>query len=308
MEMSTSRLNAQPSIGFIGLGAIGLPIAANLLRAGFPLKVHTRSRAAETNKQLKGAQPCSNPKEAAKGCDVLMICVSDGHAVEEVLFGPKGASNSLLSGQIVIDLSTISPAHAKSFAAKLAKKDVEYIDAPVTGGTEGAQKGTLTIFVGANDVRLKKIISILKPIGNNFYSFGNVGKGQEVKAINQVLVAGSYAAVAEAIVLGQALNLPMKRVVEALQKGAASSWALSNRSQSMLKDIYPLGFKLHLHHKDLSIALKTAEESGLQLPITSKVKELEEGLIEQGYQDQDVSVLKKAIKIELCNNGQENKV
>ncbi len=294
--MSPKNLNSKQSLGFIGLGAIGLPIAANLLRAGFPLKVHTRSRKAETNEELKGAKSCESPAKTAEGCDVLLICVSDDNAVEEVLFGHQGAEINLKPGGIVIDLSTISPATAKVFAAKLAKKNVQYIDAPVSGGTEGAKRGILTIFLGTNDDSLKKINSILQAIGSSIYTFETVGKGQEVKAINQILVAGSYAAVAEAISLGEALNLPMDKVVEALQKGAASSWALTNRSQAMLKDSYPLGFKLHLHHKDLSIALKTAKKSGLHLPITSKVKELEEWLINEGYKNEDISVLKRSIK------------
>ena len=294
--MSLNKRNSKPTLGFIGLGAIGLPMATNLLKAGFPLKVHTRSRKAETSKELKGAQPCSNPKETAEGCDFLLICVSDDNAVEEVLFGNNGAENSLSPEKIVIDFSTISPTTAKAFAEKLETRDIKYIDAPVTGGTEGAQQGTLTIFLGANNESLNQISSILKPIGSAFYTFEDVGKGQEVKAINQILVAGSYAAVAEAISLGQALHLPMDKVVEALQKGAASSWALAHRSQSMLEDNYPLGFKLQLHHKDLSIALKTAKQSGLKLPITSKVKELEEQLIKEGYKDEDVSVLKRSIK------------
>ena len=292
--MSPKKLKSKASLGFIGLGAIGLPIAANLLKAGFSLKVHTRSRLAETSKQLIGAQSCSTPKDAAKGCDILLICVSDEVAVETVLFGPTGAENSLTEGTIVIDLSTISPSKARLFSARLAKKNIEYIDAPVTGGTEGAKDATLTVFIGASNASSKKISSVLKAIGSAFYTFENVGKGQEVKALNQILVAGSYAAVAEAIALGETLNLPMNKVLEALQKGAANSWALSNRSQSMLKDEYPLGFKLHLHHKDLSIALRTAEESGIKLPITSKVKELEEELINQGYKDEDVSVLKRS--------------
>ncbi len=294
--MSQKNLQAKESLGFVGLGAIGLPIAANLLKAGFCLQVHTRSRLAETSKQLIGAQSCSTPEDAAKGCDILLICVSDEVAVETVLFGPSGAENSLADGTTVIDLSTISPSKARSFSARLAKRNIEYIDAPVTGGTEGAADGTLTIFIGANNASFKKISSVLKAIGSAFYTFETVGKGQEVKALNQILVAGSYAAVAEAIALGETLNLPMDKVLEALQKGAANSWALSNRSQSMLKDEYPLGFKLHLHHKDLSIALRTAEESDLKLPITSKVKELEEELINQGYKDEDVSVLKRSIK------------
>ena len=293
--MSSKKPTESQCLGLIGLGEIGLPVGANLLKAGFPLKVHTRSRTPERKKKLKGAHICSSPKEAAKGCDVLLICVSDGKAVDEVLFGPKGAASVLLPGKVIIDLSTISPNQAKFFATKLAKKNIKYIDAPVTGGTEGAREGSLTIFLGANNNSLKKINSILKAIGSTIYPFGVVGKGQEVKALNQILVAGSYAALAEAITLGEKMNLPMNIVVEALQKGAGSSWALSNRSSTMLKDSYPLGFKLHLHHKDLSIALHAAQESGLKLPITSKVKELEEELINEGYGNEDVSVLKRYI-------------
>ena len=294
--MASKNETAQLCLGFVGLGAIGLPIASNLIGAGFSLQVHTRSRTAETSKSLKGAKACSSPKEAAKECDVFLICVSDEDAVEAVLFGANGAEHSLNPGTIVIDLSTISPRKAKSIAAKLIERNITYFDAPVTGGTEGAIAGTLTIFLGGSNEALNTISSILNSIASKVYPFGAVGKGQEVKAINQILVAGSYAAVAEAIALGQELKLPMNKVVEALQQGAASSWALTNRSQSMIKDRYPLGFKLELHHKDLSIALKIAEDSGLKLPITSKVKELEERLINEGYADEDIAVLKRSIK------------
>tara|TARA_Y100001968_G_scaffold324496_1_gene363927 strand:- start:12357 stop:13250 length:894 start_codon:yes stop_codon:yes gene_type:complete len=295
--MSSNNLNSKHCLGFIGLGSIGLPIAANLNKAGFSLRVHTRSRVAETNNQLKGARPCETPKEVAQGCDVLMLCVSNEKAVEEVIFGPNGAEHSLTPGKLIIDFSTISPNKAKSIASRLSKKNIDYIDAPVSGGTEGAKKGTLTIFLGTNNDYLKNLSSILNAIGTNFYPFGSIGKGQEVKAINQILVAGTYAAVAEAIALGQSLELPMDAVIEALQKGAANSWALSHRSKAMLNDKYPLGFKLQLHHKDLSIALKTAKNEGLDLPITSKVKEIEELLIKEGYKNQDVSVLRRAIKV-----------
>ncbi len=293
----TSNKKAQKNkIGFVGLGAIGLPIATNLIKAGFQLRVHTRSRQAESSKYLKGSQPCESPAETADRCDVFMLCVSNEIAVENILFGYKGAAESLKKGSIVIDLSTISPYKAQAFAAKLAKKNITYIDAPVTGGTEGAMNGSLTIFLGCDNVFLTKIDSILYTIACKVYPFGEVGKGQEVKAINQILVAGSYAAVAEAIALGQELHLPMDLVVEALSQGAASSWALANRSQAMLKDNYPLGFKLELHHKDLNIALKIAEDSGLVLPITKKVRDLEEELIKEGYNEDDISVLRKSIK------------
>jgi len=293
--MTSNQTTTETCLGFVGLGAIGLPIATNLLRKGFSLKVHTRSRKAEKCPNLKGAKACPSPKDAAQECDFFLICVSDEVAVEAVLFGSDGAENSLKSGAIVIDFSTISPGKAKEFAAKLAKKNITYLDAPVSGGTEGALAGTLTIFLGGSNELLKKVSSILNSVATQIYPFGAVGKGQEVKAINQILVAGSYAAVAEAIALGQELNLPMNTVVEALNQGAASSWALAHRSQSMLKDHYPLGFKLGLHYKDLSIALQIAENYSLNLPITLKVKELEEDLIKKGHGQDDISVLRRSV-------------
>ncbi len=286
-------MSSTPCLGFIGLGTIGLPIAENLIAAGFELQVHTRSRIAEKDKCLKQAKSCSSPYEAAKNCDVLLVCVSNDEAVEMVLFGQHGAQDSLKEGSIVLDLSTISPAKSKSFSSRLKKKKITYVDAPVTGGSEGAKSGSLTIFLGADEKMLDELHPILNSIGSSIFAFGEVGKGQQVKAINQVLVAGNYAAVAEAIALGQQLDLPMEQVIDSLQKGAANSWALTNRSKNMVENNFPLGFKLSLHHKDLCIAIKTAEESGLNLQVTKKVKEIEESLIKEGYQDYDISVLRK---------------
>ena len=286
-------MSSKECIGFVGLGTIGLPIAANLISSGFKLQIHTRSRKAESNKKLARAKSCASPYQAAKGCHALLICVSNDEAVEMVLFGPNGADKSLTKGCYVIDLSTISPARARSVAQRLSKNNITYVDAPVTGGSEGAIEGDLTIFLGGDQNCKRELAPILSPIASNIYCFGEVGKGQEVKAINQVLVAGTYVAVAEAIALGENLNLPMELVINALQKGAGASWALSNRSKAMLADKYPLGFKLELHHKDLGIAMKIAKDIGLNLEITNKVKELEESLIRRGYQNNDVSVLKR---------------
>ena len=283
------------SIGFVGLGAIGFPIARNLATAGFDLRVHTRSRTAENANEFRDSICCSSPSEVSREVDLLFICVSDDEAVEDVIFGSYGAFKSLEQGSFIIDLSTISPSKSKNIAQRCTKNNITYIDAPVTGGTEGAKGGTLTMFLGCDNNVFTTLKPILKFIAKNFYCFGCVGKGQEVKAINQILVAGSYAAVAEAIALGQSLDLPMSKVIEALGKGAASSWALSYRSQAMLQNLYPLGFKLELHHKDLAIALKTATDSGLNLPVTSLVKDIEKSLIQKGYGNEDISVLRRAI-------------
>ena len=279
------------SLGFVGLGALGLPMAINLHRAGFRLRVHTRSRRAETQAELEDAARCSSPADASAGVDVLLLCVSDDAAVEQVLFGPNGATSQLKAGSVVLDCSTIAPATAQRCAERLASQNVDYLDAPVTGGTEGAKRGSLTVLVGGATDSLERVRPILEVIGGSIHHFGSVGRGQQVKAVNQVLVAGSYAAVAEAVALGQRLDLPMPKVINALKNGAAGSWALDHRSDAMLEGTYPLGFRLSLHRKDLGIALDAARAVQLDLPVTTLVEQLELDLINKGHGDEDVSAL-----------------
>ena len=291
-------MNSPAAVAMVGLGALGLPIAVNLRRAGYRLNVHTRSRLAESSAELVDDQgptvtSSSSPKEAVHGCAVLLICVSDDAAVEAVLWGDGGAGYALTPGSLVIDCSTIAPATAEAMAKRLAQRNVQYIDAPVTGGTEGAKAGTLTVLCGGDTKALEQARPLLEVIGGSIHHFGPVGSGQQVKAVNQVLVAGSYAAVAEAIALGQHLQLPMEQVVAALLGGAAGSWALQHRSAAMLADQYPLGFKLALHHKDLKIALDAAKEQQLELPITQQVLAQESELMQRGLGNADVSVLRR---------------
>tara|TARA_B100002051_G_scaffold144724_1_gene137141 strand:- start:733 stop:1548 length:816 start_codon:yes stop_codon:yes gene_type:complete len=271
-------------------------MAINLNRAGYRLQVHTRSRQAEQNPGLHGALRCSNPADAARGVDLLMLCVSDDQAVNTVLFGANGAIETLQPGCVVIDCSTITPANSIAAAERLAIGKIDYIDAPLTGGTEGARAGTLTVLVGGQDTVLQRARPVLDVIGGTIHHFGPVGSGQQVKAVNQVLVAGTYAAVAEAMALGQRLNLPMDAVVDALRSGAAGSWALDHRAKAMLNRDYPLGFRLALHHKDLSIALNAARETDLHLPVTQLVQQMEADLMASGHEDQDVSCLRQWLK------------
>ena len=279
------------NLGFVGLGALGLPMAINLHRAGFRLRVHPRSRRAETRPELRNTQRCSSPADASVGVDVLLLCISDDAAVEDVLFGPNGAASQLTADSVVLDCSTIAPATAQRCAERLARQNVHYLDAPVTGGTEGASRGSLTVLVGGAKEPLERVRPILEVIGTAIHHFGAVGRGQQVKAVNQVLVAGSYAAVAEAVALGQRLDLPMERVIDALKSGAAGSWALEHRSNAMLEGTYPLGFRLSLHRKDLGIALDAARAVQLDLPVTTLVEQLELDLINGGHGDEDVSAL-----------------
>ncbi len=294
--MPNSSTNNKLSLGFIGLGSMGLPIAINLIQSGFNVKAYSRSYKKLSSSLLEEIKFCRSPKEVAESIDVLLICVSNDEATDEVLFGKNGASESLRSNNIVIDLSTISPDQARENSSRLSKIKVDYFDAPLTGGTEGAKNGTLSILLGGKKSLIQTILPILNSIGRSIKYFGEVGKGQEVKAVNQVIISGIFASLAEAISLGEALNLPMQEVINALSMGAADSWVLRNRSANMLTDAYPLGFKLDLHYKDLCIALKSANQKGINLPITQQIKELEERLINKGLGGLDMSAIKKSME------------
>jgi 3-hydroxyisobutyrate dehydrogenase-like beta-hydroxyacid dehydrogenase/SAM-dependent methyltransferase len=279
-------------VAFLGLGALGTPMAANLLAADVPLTVHNRNRQREKSLAALGARRAATPLEAATGSTVLCLCLSDDAAVRAVLLeGPDAAIGGLAPGSLVIDFSTIAPATSEELAARLRERGVAYLDAPVTGGTEGARAGTLSLLVGGEGRDVERARPLLEVVGGRISHFGPVGTGQQVKAVNQVLVAGSYAAVAEALALGQRLALPMEQVCEALMEGAAGSWALRHRSANMLGGTFPLGFRLALHHKDLQIALGAATAAGLELPVSAQVAAIEAELMAAGHGDEDVSAL-----------------
>jgi 3-hydroxyisobutyrate dehydrogenase-like beta-hydroxyacid dehydrogenase len=267
-------------------------MATNLLRAGWSLTVHNRSREREQPLASQGAQRAATPAAAAAAAPLLCLCLSDDSAVSAVLLeAAEAAIGGLAPGSLVIDFSTIAPASSEALAGQLAQRGVAYLDAPVTGGTEGARAGTLSVLVGGAAADLERARPLLAVVGGRISHFGPVGAGQRVKAVNQVLVAGSYAAVAEALALGQRLGLPMPQVCEALVDGAAGSWALRHRAASMLAGDYPLGFKLALHHKDLAIALAAAAATGLQLPVCEQVAAMEAALMAAGHGEEDVSAL-----------------
>jgi 3-hydroxyisobutyrate dehydrogenase-like beta-hydroxyacid dehydrogenase len=266
-------------------------MAANLLAAGFPLTVHNRTRDREERLGAAGARRAGSPQEAAGSADLLCLCLSDGPAVESVLFGAGAAAAGLRSGALVVDFSTIAPATSRALEARLARQGVGYVDAPVTGGTEGARAGTLSVLVGGSAEAVARARPLLEVVGGRITHLGPVGSGQEAKAVNQVLVAGTYAAVAEAMALGTRLGLPMEAVRQALVSGAAGSWALEHRAANMLQGTYPLGFRLALHRKDLRIALEAAAAEDLRLPVSETVAAVEDALILAGHGDEDVSAL-----------------
>ncbi len=297
--MIQEMLTPPERIGFIGIGAMGLPMATNLLKAGYKINVLLRSQNKKETLIKNGFKLCKTSGEVAKETKALLICVTNDEAVDMVLFGSNGALEEMPIGSLILNFSTISPDKSRLINSKLENLGFKYLDCPVSGGTEGANKGTLTIFAGGDITTYNYASQILDTLGGSKYHFGDAGTGQEVKAVNQILVAGNYAALAEAIALGESLELPMDQVISALQLGAASSWALKNRSNNMLNDKYPLGFKLGLHYKDLIIALNTARKFGLKLPVTSKILSIEKEMIDQGYFDEDLSVLRRYLLLNI---------
>ncbi len=283
-------------VGFVGLGTMGAAMAANLARAGFPLTVWNRTPGRAGPLLALGAVEAPSPREVARASDVVVTCVTDSPQVAEVLFGPDGLAEGLGSGSMLIDCSTISPASAREMAARLAVGGVAMLDAPVSGGSEGAVAGTLTIMVGGEPSDVERAHDVLHAMGRTVTHLGPIGSGQVAKAVNQVILCGTYLGVAEGVALAMKAGMDVERLVSALAGGAAGSWVLQNRSGRMIADSYPLGFKIALHRKDMAIALELSRSVGAVLPVAALAATLEDGLIAQGHGDDDNSVLARAVR------------
>ena len=275
---------------------MGIPMALNILNAGFELTVHNRSRDKEEIPAKAGALRAGSPTEAAAGAEIIITCVSDTPDVEAIILGENGVIHGARNGSIVVDMSTISPFATRKIAEKLGKKGVKMLDAPVSGGSEGAQKGTLSIMVGGEAEDLEIVDPVLKAMGNTITHVGSNGAGQLTKAINQIIVGGTYGSVAEGVILGIKAGLDMDKVLQAVGSGAASSWPLINRSGNMIQNSYPLGFKVKLHRKDLNIALEIARELGVTLPLAAYIEQVETRLIARGHENEDLSAVARSIR------------
>jgi 3-hydroxyisobutyrate dehydrogenase len=286
----------QPRVGVVGLGTMGGAMAANLARAGFPLTAWNRTSGRTHELEELGATVAASPGALAAAVDVVLVCVSDTPDVEAVLFGVDGVAGGAAPGTLVIDCSTIDPAASRGFAARLAERGIGFVDAPVTGGSEGARNATLAILVGGDEADVERARPVLAAIGRTVTHFGPAGSGQAAKAVNQVILAGTYLGVAEGLVLALKAGLDPAQVVAALSSGAAQSWVLANRSERMLANDYPLGFRVALHLKDLGIALDLARGRGAVLPVAALAAQLETGLVATGHGDDDMSALARAIR------------
>lgn len=270
---------------------MGAAMAAHLVRAGHGVVVHNRTPGKEAALVGLGAQRAATPAEAADGATLVFTCVSDSPDVEHVMLDGGGAAARMAPGAVWVDCSTISPAVTRALAAELADRGVGSVDAPVSGGSEGAVKGTLTAFVGGSAEHVEISRPALGAFCRTITHLGPSGAGQAAKAVNQVLIAGTYATLGEALVLGEREGLPMEALVEALSAGAAQSWVLANRSRNVVADDYPLGFRVELHLKDLRIALAEAERLGVRLDVTRLVAAHEERLVAAGRGGEDISNL-----------------
>ncbi len=283
-------------IGFIGLGTMGAPMARRLLEAGHDVTVHNRTRQREEALETLGAHRATTPRECARDRELVIIMVSDTPDVQAVVLGEEGAVEGMEAGSVLVDMSTISPATTRLIAAALEDHGVAMLDAPVSGGSEGAARGTLSIMVGGDKAVLERVRSVLDALGTTVTHVGPVGSGQVTKAINQVIIAGTYAAIAEGLALGLAAGIDIEAAHAAVSGGAAGSWGLTNRGPNMIHNHYPLGFRTRLHRKDLGIALASARDLGVAIPLAAYVEQLETSLVKRGYGDEDVSNIARIVR------------
>jgi len=278
-------------IGFIGLGIMGKPMARNLIKAGYPLVVHNRSRKAVEELAAEGATPAESPREVAEQVDVVITMLPDSADVEQVVLGQNGVVLGLRSGMLLVDMSTIAPATARRVYQALRARGVESLDAPVSGGEVGAKEGTLSIMVGGAAAAFQKVLPIFGVLGKNIVLIGEPGAGQVTKACNQIVVGVTIQAVSEALMLARRSGVDPTKVREALLGGFAQSRILELHGKRIIERTFQPGFRIRLHRKDLAIALQTGREVSLPLMLTSQVAELMNALIGRGQGDLDHSGL-----------------
>lgn len=284
------------SIGFIGLGIMGGGMAANLLKAGFDLTVWNRSPERITPLAEAGAAVADSPAGVAGSSAIIITCVSDTPDVEEVILGPQGVIKRIRPGSLVIDCSTISPNVTRTIAERLNKHRAPMLDAPVSGGSEGAAKGTLSIMVGGEAAQVERAMPILRAMGKTITHVGGHGAGQLVKLVNQILVVVTMQGVAEALLLAQAGGLNLEKTLAAVGNGAAGSWMLNNRGPQVIRRDWRPGFTIDLQQKDLRLVLETADELGIPLPSTAQIFQYYRVLQQAGLGGEGNHALAKALE------------
>ena len=278
-------------VGYIGLGLMGKSIARNILKAGFPLVVHNRSRGAVEEMVAEGAAAAASPKEVAEQVDIVFTNLPDTPDVEKVVLGENGIIEGAYEGLIYVDNSTIKPASARMIAEKLAAKNVRALDAPVSGGDIGARNGTLTIMVGGEASVLEKVMPVFQAMGKTVTHVGDAGAGQVAKAANQIMVAAQMVAMGELLVFSKKTGVDPRKVVEAIKAGAAQCWTLDVKPPRLFAGNRSPGFKAHMQLKDLKIILDTAREYDIPVSGTVANAELFQQMIDFGLGELDNSAV-----------------
>ena len=286
-------------VGFVGLGIMGAPMALNLIKAGFSLKVYNRTDRPRVQEVVDaGAKRVATPAAAANGSDVIITIVTDTPDAEEVILGEDGVLQNADVGATVIDMSTISPRVTRDIAAALREKGVDMLDAPVSGGDVGAQQGTLSIMVGGEQRVFDDCLPVFEAMGKNITLIGGNGAGQTTKACNQIAVAGANLAMAEALMLAAASDLDVGKVVDAISGGAAGSWQLTNLGPRILKGDFAPGFMVRLQQKDLKLVLEAANDVKLALPGVSLAHQFFNIVERLGCADEGTQALIKAYEVQ----------
>lgn len=283
------------TIGFIGLGLMGRPMAEHLLQAGYPLVVHNRSQAAVDALVAQGARAADSPREVAEQCDVVITMLPDPQTVARVIDGEDGVLSGARRGALVIDMSTSHPQLARDLAERAAAQDVSMLDAPVSGGQVGAQQGTISIMVGGEEAAFERALPLFKAMGKNIARVGSAGAGQIVKAANQIIVALTMEAIAEALSFIEKSGVDAARAREVMMGGFATSRVLELHGKRMVDRNFAPGANAWMHLKDLDIALDMAKSNGANLPATAHVAGMYRELIERGFGNDDHSAVWRVV-------------
>ena len=278
-------------IGFIGLGIMGRPMAHNLIKAGYSLSVHARRPDMMQPLANAGATACKNAQAVAAQSDIIITMVSDTPDVEQVILAEQGVIHGVQADSIVIDMSTISPSATRRMAELLGKKGIQMLDAPVSGGEQGAIDGTLSIMIGGKEDTFNKALPVFEVLGKNIVHIGEHGAGQVTKACNQLVIAQTLVAISEAFILARVSGVDPAKVREALLGGFAGSRVLEAHGQRILDHNFDPGFKARLHQKDMRIAMEAAHEMGIALPGAALATQQLNALIGEGLGEEDSSAL-----------------
>lgn len=282
---------SQPTVGFIGLGIMGEPMALNVLKAGFSLVVHNRSRPAVGRLSAAGARDGRSPKGVGEQADIILTCLPDSPDVNHVLFGPQGVFEGISAGKLVADMSTISPIAVREFATRAQAVGVDMLDAPVSGGQRGAQQGTLSIMVGGSEHAYGRALPVFQAMGKTIVHMGASGAGQVTKACNQMMTGCINAGISEAMTFAAKAGVDPGMVRQVLLGGAGYSRLLESGGLRMIERNFTPGFKAKLHYKDLRICLEAARTFGMPLPTTALVHQFYTALIQAGHGELDFSAL-----------------